>query len=104
MPSWKHKDIFPSIQEAIEKICKRTTEATHDEIIDALLADPEACSVIDHALLERLDRDRHFIAAEMIAWLSQVHTMRPGSLSGNFGYRFDKRRTGHRAFTYFLAK
>jgi len=102
-PSWKQKDIFPPIQEAIERVCKRKGEALHEEIVDELLKDPEACSVIDRAVQQRSDGDRRSMAANMIAWLSQKHTTRPGNL-GEFSRRFDKRKQGHKAYAYRPAK
>jgi hypothetical protein len=100
MASWKQRDIFPLIRETIESLCTQNGKAEHYEIIRELLLKPEACAVIDSALRQRPDSNQHAIAAEMIAWFSQKHTME----SDDFSQRFIKERVGHKAYSYFPAK
>ncbi|MGI0134920.1 MAG: hypothetical protein ACREBW_08200, partial [Candidatus Micrarchaeaceae archaeon] len=67
----EQKDIFPSIQRAIERLCNRKGEAFHEEIIDELLSEPEGSVVIDRAVLRCPEHSRRGMAGIMVAWLSQ---------------------------------
>jgi len=93
------KDIFPSIQQAIERLCKRKGEAFHEEIIDELLTDPEASAVIDRAVLRCPEHSRRGMTGIMVAWLSQRYSSRPGDL-GDFSRRFERRGHGSSPCSY----
>jgi hypothetical protein len=100
MPIWTQKEMFPSIQEAIERVCKRSGVAKHKAIIDELLKDPEARAVIDRVVQRDSRRNQRAVAGNMIAWLSQKHTTVG---LGEFSRRFDKQKDGHGTYTYQLA-
>ncbi len=101
MPTWTHKEIFPSIEQAIERVCNRSGVAKHKAIVDELLSDPEARAAIDRVVHRNPARNHRAVAGNMIAWLSQKHTT---AGLGEFSGRFDKRKDVHGTYTYRPAK
>jgi hypothetical protein len=101
MPTWTQKEIFPSIKEAIERVCNRGGVAEHKAIVDELLKDPEARAVIDRAVQRDPRYNQRAVAGNMIAWLSQKHTTVG---LGEFSKRFDKRKDEQGTYTYRPAK
>lgn len=100
---FEQKDIFPSIQKAIERLCKLNGVANHEVIIDELLSDPEASRIIDRAIQRCPQFKRRAMAGNMIAWLSQRYSSRPGDLN-EFSHRFERHKQGDGNFAYRFAK
>ncbi len=96
---FEQKDIFPSIQQAIERLCNQKGEAFHEEIIDELLSEPEASVVIERAVLRCPEHSRRGMAGIMVAWLSQRYGSRPSDL-GDFSRRFERREHGSSPCSY----
>lgn len=88
---FEHKDIFPSIQEIIERLCKQTGEANHEAIVVELLNDPEASAVINRAVQQRPKRNRLWFAGNMVAWLSKGYSSDGNDLS-DFYRRFKREK------------
>jgi hypothetical protein len=94
------KDIFPSIQEAIERLCKREGEAVREAIVDELLKDPEAAGIIDRAIGLCPKFKRRWIAGNTVDWLSVWYDKDSADLSA-FYHRFNReKRDG--IWAYFL--
>jgi len=98
---FEQKDIFPSIQEAIGRLCKQSGVANHEEIIDELLRDPEASGIIDRAVRRCPKLKRRWIAANMLAWLSMRYEPDRDDLS-DFHQRF--KREKHRGSWSYLIR
>ena len=88
---WKHDDVFPHIASAIEAInAQHSGYATHDEIVEHLLRDPQAYIYIEAALDPiQADTSEH-IAANMVAWFSQRIT----AGASPWADRFHRRQIG----------
>ncbi len=96
---FEQKDIFPSIEQAIARLCDQEGEAFHEEIINELLREPEASVVIDRTVLRCPEHSRRGMAGIMVAWLSQRYSTRPSDL-GDFSRRFERREHGNSPCSY----
>lgn len=99
MSCFEQKDIFPCIEEAIERLCRLKGQAVHADIIQELLADPEAAGIIDAAVRRCPDHTERWMAGNMVAWLSQCYTTRPASL-GQFSSHYDRLLETDGTYTY----
>jgi len=97
---FEQKDIFPSIEEAIERLCLREGKAVREAIIDELLNDPEAAGIIDRAIGRCPRLRRRWIAGNTVDWLSVWYDKDSADLSA-FYQRF-KRERPNGIWTYFL--
>jgi hypothetical protein len=68
------KDVFPFIQEVIERLCQQFGEAEHDAIVDKLMRHPEASGIIDSAVVRCSHFSKREIASNMVQWMSQHYT------------------------------
>jgi hypothetical protein len=66
--------VFQFIEEIIETLCQQSGEAEHDAIVSELLKHPEASVIIEIAVAKCPERDPEWIAANMVAWMSQHYT------------------------------
>ena len=98
---YEQKDIFPPIQEAIERLCKRKGEANHENIIDELLMDPEASGIINRAVGRCPKRNPQWMAANMVAWLSKRYDDSDRDDLSGFHQRF-KREKRKGSWAYLL--
>lgn len=96
---FEQKKIFPSIEHAIERLCSSAGEAPHNAIVTALLKDVEASRTIERARVRHPRHSPMWIAGNMVAWFSQVYTVRPEEL-GDFPDRF-QRKEGCRPYIYY---
>jgi hypothetical protein len=84
------KDAFPHVREVIEQLCQRSGEAEHGAIVDELMKHLEASGLIQRAVERCPERTREWVAANMVAWLSQHYTMERRGLR-DFEARFQRR-------------
>jgi hypothetical protein len=75
--SWEHADIFPAIARIITHLFETKQDfVTHDEIVDSILTDSEASSIVANAVLQSTEtRTADWIAHNMVAWFSQRITV-----------------------------
>lgn len=75
--SWEQIDIFPIIVRIISSHFQSTGEyATHDEIVEDLLVDSEAATIIAGAKDESQEpHSAEWLAHNMVAWFSQRITV-----------------------------
>lgn len=72
MSNWKHADVFPIIAKTIEDLsASKEDYVTHDEIVEALLADPVAVEIVDRAHRAQPDHTQEWLAHNMVAWFSE---------------------------------
>lgn len=84
--AWERTDLFPIIAQVIisQHEAKRGY-VTHDEIVAALLRDPDGSTAVDRALGQSdLDHSREWLAANMVAWFSQRITVGDSEWSEQF--------------------
>lgn len=75
--SWEHADIFPAIARIISNVFATKQDfVTHDEIVDSILSDSEASSLVANAVSQSTEtRTAEWIANNMVAWFSQRITV-----------------------------
>lgn len=75
--SWKQDDVFPVIARIInEAYASQHRLVLHDEIVERLLADGEAASIIEEARQQQdKDHSDEWFAHNMLAWFSQRITV-----------------------------
>lgn len=76
MANWQQSDVFPIIAHSIDaRYNSKQDFVTHDEIVEALLADPEAVRIIEEAHQAQPERTREWLAHNMVAWFSERITV-----------------------------
>lgn len=75
--SWEHADIFPVIARIISDVFGTKRDfVTHDEIVQSMLSDAEASSLVSNAVSQSTEpQSDKWIAHNMVAWFSQRITV-----------------------------
>ena len=86
-------DLFPLVAQAIDTACQRTEGfASHEKIVEALLAQPEARQRLeDRASRDPKNKPVTWFADNIVAFFSQRYTVgRLGAYEGSFERRKEK--------------
>lgn len=82
---WEQRDAFPLIARVIgECHARRARFVTHDEIVAALLDDPEGSALIADARAQQPRQTVEWVAHNMVAWFSQRITVGQSEWTAKF--------------------
>lgn len=85
------EDVFPSIMEVMEELCRESRFATHGAIVDRLMERAEVARIIELAAMNHPHLTRWQIASNMVQWMSQ-HVTEGREDADVFAERFERHK------------